>query len=107
MAAMTPPSMRRSVPVMKVPSRQSGMLRRLPDVGDLDLGYQSMSLNGTPGQALIAYYAKPGTAEHDALTLLDRADIDQHQLPTEQTETIDAPHPKRSDSNRDSNAAET
>jgi transcriptional regulator with XRE-family HTH domain len=77
------------------------------DVGDLDLGYQSMSLNGTPGQALIAYYAKPGTAEHDALTLLDRADIDQHQLPTEQTETIDAPHPKRSDSNRDSNAAET
>ena len=74
-----------------------------PDVGDLDLGYQSMSLNGTPGQALIAYYAKPGTAEHDALTLLDRADIDQHQLPTEQTETIDAPHPKRSDSNRDSN----
>jgi hypothetical protein len=78
-----------------------------PDVGDLDLGYQSMSLNGTPGQALIAYYAKPGTAEHDALTLLDRADIDQHQLPTEQTETIDAPHPKRSDSNRDSNAAET
>lgn len=48
-----------------------------PDVGDLDLGYQSMSLNGTPGQALIAYYAKPGTAEHDALTLLDRADIDR------------------------------
>jgi hypothetical protein len=36
-----------------------------------------MSLNGTPGQALIAYYAKPGTAEHDALTLLDRADIDR------------------------------
>jgi hypothetical protein len=28
---------------------------------DLTLGYQSMTLNGTPGQALIAYYAEPGT----------------------------------------------
>jgi len=46
-----------------------------------------MSLNGTPGQALIAYYAEPGTSEHDALTLLDRADIDQHQNPSEQTQT--------------------
>ena len=63
-----------------------------PDIGDLDLGYQSMSLNGTPGQALIAYYAEPGTAEHDALTLLDRADIDQHQNPSEHDEPIDAPH---------------
>jgi hypothetical protein len=30
------------------------------------------ALNGTPGQALIAYYAEPATAEHDTLTLLDR-----------------------------------
>jgi hypothetical protein len=50
-----------------------------------------MSLNGTPGQALIAYYAKPGTAEHDALTLLDRADMDQDRLPTEQTDNRRSP----------------
>jgi hypothetical protein len=78
-----------------------------PEVGDLDLGYQSMALNGTPGQALIAYYAERATAEHDALTLLDRADIDQRQIPSEQPAVIDAPDPKRSDSNRDSNAVET
>jgi hypothetical protein len=35
-----------------------------------------MTLNGTPGQALIAYYAELGTAEHDATTLLDRSDAD-------------------------------
>jgi hypothetical protein len=47
-----------------------------PEVGDLTLGYQSMTLNGTPGQALVAYYAEPGTPEHDAITLLDRSDAD-------------------------------
>ena len=36
-----------------------------------------MALNGTPGQALVAYYAEPGTPDHDAITLLDRADADQ------------------------------
>lgn len=48
-----------------------------PEVGDFTLGYQSMALNGTTGQALVAYYAEPGTPEHDAITLLDRADADQ------------------------------
>jgi hypothetical protein len=42
-----------------------------PDVGDLTLGYQVMQLVGTPGQHLITYYAEAGTAEHDALVLLD------------------------------------
>jgi transcriptional regulator with XRE-family HTH domain len=52
-----------------------------PDVGDLTLGYQSMTLNGTPGQALIAYYTEPGTPEHDAITLLDRFDADHLSVP--------------------------
>ena len=52
-----------------------------PEVGDLTLGYQSMTLNGTPGQALIAYYAEPGTPEHDAVTLLDRSDADHISVP--------------------------
>ncbi|WP_369255659.1 helix-turn-helix transcriptional regulator [Streptomyces sp. R35] len=42
-----------------------------PEVGDLTLGYQSMELEGTPGHRLITYYAEPGTAEHDAIVLLD------------------------------------
>ncbi|AQU70117.1 helix-turn-helix transcriptional regulator [Streptomyces niveus] len=42
-----------------------------PEVGDLTLGYQSLELEGTPGHRLITYYDEPGTADHDALVLLD------------------------------------
>ena len=42
-----------------------------PEVGDLTLGYQTMKLEGTPGHRLVTYYAQPGTADHDALVLLD------------------------------------
>ena len=42
-----------------------------PDVGDLTLGYQGMQLEGTPGHRLNAYYAQPGTPDHDAMVLLD------------------------------------
>ncbi|MEU9286588.1 helix-turn-helix transcriptional regulator [Streptomyces sp. NPDC048275] len=42
-----------------------------PEVGDLTLGYQTMELEGTPGQRLITYYAEPGSSDHDALLLLD------------------------------------
>jgi hypothetical protein len=42
-----------------------------PGVGELTLGYQSMALEGTPGHRLVAYYAEPGTADHDVMVLLD------------------------------------
>lgn len=42
-----------------------------PEVGDLTLGYQSMQLEGTPGQRLVVYHAEPGTPDHDAMFLLD------------------------------------
>ncbi|WP_326672266.1 helix-turn-helix transcriptional regulator [Streptomyces canus] len=42
-----------------------------PEVGDLTLGYQSMELEGTPGHRLVTYHAQPGSAEYDALVLLD------------------------------------
>jgi hypothetical protein len=42
-----------------------------PEVGDLTLGYQVMQLGGAPGQALITYFAEPGSPDHDALVLLD------------------------------------
>jgi transcriptional regulator with XRE-family HTH domain len=44
-----------------------------PQVGDLTLGYQSMQLEGTPGQRMNAYYAHPATPDHDAMILLDLA----------------------------------
>ena len=40
---------------------------RRPEVGTLTLGYQSMQLEGTPGQRLSAYYAQPATPDHDAM----------------------------------------
>lgn len=40
-------------------------------VGTLTLGFQSMILEGTPGQRLSTYYAEPGTPDYDALVLLD------------------------------------
>jgi transcriptional regulator with XRE-family HTH domain len=42
-----------------------------PQVGDLTLGYQGMQIEGTPGHRLSAYYAEPGTPDHDAMVLLD------------------------------------
>ncbi|MFF5140123.1 helix-turn-helix transcriptional regulator [Streptomyces sp. NPDC013157] len=42
-----------------------------PQVGDVTLGYQTMQLEGTPGHRLVAYYADPGTPDHDAMLLLD------------------------------------
>ncbi|MFJ8108331.1 helix-turn-helix transcriptional regulator [Streptomyces sp. NPDC096132] len=44
-----------------------------PEVGVLTLGFQNMELEGTPGHRLLAYYAEPGTPDHDALVLLDMA----------------------------------
>ncbi|MFF8195083.1 helix-turn-helix transcriptional regulator [Streptomyces bobili] len=48
-----------------------------PEVGDLTPGYQSMQLEGTQGQRFIAYYAEPGTPDHDKLVLLDMAEAEQ------------------------------
>ncbi|MFE6822249.1 helix-turn-helix transcriptional regulator [Streptomyces sp. NPDC057690] len=42
-----------------------------PEVGDLSPGYQSMQIEGTHGQRLVAFYAEPGTPDHDKLVLLD------------------------------------
>ncbi|MFJ3309034.1 hypothetical protein ACIPSA_39520 [Streptomyces sp. NPDC086549] len=55
-----------------VGSTQGRRLFHHPDVGDLTLGFQGMTLNGTNGQFLVAFYAEPGTPDHDAMVLLDR-----------------------------------
>ena len=41
-----------------------------PVVGDLDLAFDALDLPADPGLTLTAYTAEPGTASHDALTLL-------------------------------------
>lgn len=46
-----------------------------PEIGDITLGHQSLQINGSPGHRMVTFYAEPGTPQHDALTLLDRAAI--------------------------------
>ncbi|MEV6108081.1 helix-turn-helix transcriptional regulator [Streptomyces sp. NPDC051940] len=46
---------------------------RHPEVGDMALQYEVMSLARTNGQRLVAYQAVPGSPDHDAVVLLDLA----------------------------------
>jgi hypothetical protein len=41
-----------------------------PVVGDLHLTFEAMDLPADPGLSLVVYSAEPGSASHDALTLL-------------------------------------
>jgi hypothetical protein len=43
---------------------------RHPLAGDLDLEYDALELPADPGQTIIAYSAEPGSAAHDALSIL-------------------------------------
>jgi transcriptional regulator with XRE-family HTH domain len=55
-----------------VKPRTSGDKRfQHPKVGRMTLGYESLPLAGADGQRLIVYLAAPGTADHDAMVLLD------------------------------------
>jgi transcriptional regulator with XRE-family HTH domain len=58
-----------------------------PQVGDLTVGYQSMNLEGTPGQRLVAYFATPGTPDHDAMLLLDMLTPQRATTPTPSAST--------------------
>jgi transcription regulator MmyB-like protein len=42
-----------------------------PQVGPVTLTSQSLHVEGTPGQRIGVYTAEPGTADHDAMLLLD------------------------------------
>lgn len=44
-----------------------------PVVGELALGYQGMTLNGTGSQHLVVFYAEPDTPAYDAMVLLDKS----------------------------------
>jgi hypothetical protein len=47
---------------------------RHPVVGTMTLAHETLDVNRAGGQRLITYLAAPGTPEHDAMVLLDRAD---------------------------------
>ena len=47
---------------------------RHPLVGTLRLAHEILELNRAGGQRLVVYLAEPGTPDHDAVVLLDRAD---------------------------------
>jgi hypothetical protein len=55
-----------------VKPRTSGDKRfQHPKVGRMTLCYENLPLAGADGQRLIVYLAGPGTADHDAMVLLD------------------------------------
>jgi transcriptional regulator with XRE-family HTH domain len=56
-----------------VTGRSSGQKKTFnhPQVGTITLSFQGMQLEGTPGQRLGVYVAEPGTADYDAMVLLD------------------------------------
>jgi transcriptional regulator with XRE-family HTH domain len=48
---------------------------RHPAVGPMTLAHEVLELNRTDGQRLVIYIATPGSPDHDAMTLLDLADL--------------------------------
>jgi transcriptional regulator with XRE-family HTH domain len=48
---------------------------RHPLVGTLRLAHETLRLNQAEGQHLVIYMAEPGTPDHDAMVLLDSADL--------------------------------
>jgi transcriptional regulator with XRE-family HTH domain len=48
---------------------------RHPLVGTLRLAHETLGLSRAEGHCVIVYLAEPGTPDHDAMVLLDRADL--------------------------------
>jgi transcriptional regulator with XRE-family HTH domain len=48
---------------------------RHPEVGTMTLSHETLDLSRTDGQRMVVYMAPPGTADHDAMVLLDLASL--------------------------------
>ncbi|WP_198663271.1 helix-turn-helix transcriptional regulator [Jiangella endophytica] len=54
--------------------KTSGSKRfRHPLVGELTLRFESLAVNGAPGQVIVAYHAEPGSPSEEAIALLSSA----------------------------------
>ncbi|MBB4893940.1 transcriptional regulator with XRE-family HTH domain [Streptomyces olivoverticillatus] len=58
-----------------------------PSVGTMTLTHEVLSLNRTDGQRMVIYMAPPGTPDHDAMTLLDLADLETEETAETAAET--------------------
>lgn len=67
-------------------SRETKRFRH-PQVGDLTLDYESLTVNSAPGQQLVVYQAEPGSPSEQALALLGSLGADEPQ-PTESTKDL-------------------
>jgi transcriptional regulator with XRE-family HTH domain len=55
----------------EVHTKGSGIARlRHPEVGELELGFEKLAIQGTDGQLLVIYHAEPGSITEERLTLL-------------------------------------
>ncbi|MBB5787882.1 helix-turn-helix transcriptional regulator [Jiangella mangrovi] len=52
---------------------------RHPMVGDLTLDYETLAVNGAPGQLVIAYHAEPGSPSEQGLALLSSTVASQNE----------------------------
>jgi hypothetical protein len=59
--------------------RNGQKIYRHPDVGTMTLEHEVLELNRTDGQRLVVYMAVPGSADHDAIVLLDLALDGSHE----------------------------
>jgi hypothetical protein len=65
-----------------VRARTSGTKRFVhPMVGELTLGFETLAVNGAPGQTLVAYHAEPGSPSERALALLGSVATPLEQMP--------------------------
>ncbi|MEU5758386.1 helix-turn-helix transcriptional regulator [Nocardia sp. NPDC047648] len=68
---------------------------RNPMVGDLTLSYETLSVNGAPGQILIAYHAEPGSPSERSLALLGSLIANDGKSAGAERRDADASRPQR------------
>jgi transcriptional regulator with XRE-family HTH domain len=73
------PDFRRLWARQEVRTKGTGVSRiRHPQVGELELTYEKLAVQGTDGQLLIIYHAEPGSPSEERLTLLETLAVAAH-----------------------------
>lgn len=80
-----------------------------PEVGTMTLSHEVMEINRTGGARVVVYSAEPGTADHDAMVLLDMKGagaLDATRAAAHAPSTAHAPSAASADDEQHSDAAE-